>query len=257
MPLLGRMSLQQHMWESLSLLLNLHYIQAVSEIRRISASLNLYSVPNNIRIVAVDPGVNLGVATIDFDLKEKKFKVKHAYTLDLGRYIPVDEDQDKRSMIMKRLTTVKEFIKSYLESWQPNYGAHETAYVPHGGGGASVYSYASLIENIICIKFAFIESSSDIKVFEINPTTVKMSTVGYKSSDKTLILKALIADPMIDLSEIDVTRLNQHNADAIAIGITCIRENFNLHDISDETVFGFKGKTNGGKKPSRPKRRKK
>lgn len=212
---------------------------------------------NFIRICAVDPGVNLGVATIDFDLKEKIFKVRHAFTLDLSRFIPADEEQDKRSIVLQRLTTVKTFIKSYLETWQPHYGAHETAYVPHGGGGASVYSYASLIENIICIKFGFIESSSDIKVFEINPTTVKMSTVGYKSSDKTLILKSLIADPMVDLSEIDITRLNQHNADAIAIGITCIRENFNLRDICNETVFGFKGKTNGGKKPSRTKRRKK
>lgn len=212
---------------------------------------------NVLRITAVDPGVNLGVATIDFDLNTKIFKVRHAYTLDLVRFIPADEEQDKRSIVLQRLTTVKAFVKSYLETWQPHYGAHETAYVPHGGGGASVYSYASLIENIISIKFGFIESSSDIKVFEINPTTVKMSTVGYKSSDKTLILKSLIADPMIDLSEIDVSRLNQHNADAIAIGITCIRENFKLCDISEETVFSFKGKTNGGKKPSRPKRRKK
>lgn len=209
---------------------------------------------NVLRIVAVDPGVNLGVATIDFDLKEKKFIVKHAYTLDLSRFIPSGEDDDKRAIVLKRLTTVKAFIKQYLLSWQPHIGAHETAYVPHGGGGASVYSYASLIENIISIKFGFIESSNDIKVFEINPTTVKMSIVGYKSSDKNLVLKSLIADPDIDLSEIDVSRLNQHNADAIGIGITCIRENFNLRDISGETVFSFKGKSNGGKKPSRPKR---
>lgn len=211
--------------------------------------------PSNVlRIVAVDPGVNLGVATIDFDLKTKKFIVKHAYTLDLSRFIPSDENDDKRNIVLKRLTTIKGFLKQYLTTWQPHYGAHETAYVPHGRGGASVYSYASLIENIISIKFGFIESSSDIKVFEINPTTVKMCIVGYKSSDKNLVLKSLIADPDVDLSEIDVTRLNQHNADAIGIGITCIRENFNLRDISNETIFGFKGKTNGGKKPTRPKR---
>lgn len=212
---------------------------------------------NFIRIVSVDPGVNLGVAVIDFDLEEKKFIVRHAYTLDLSRFIPSDEEQDKRSIVLQRLTTVKAFIKQYLKSWQPHFGAHETAYVPHGRGGASVYSYASLIENIISIKFGFIESSSDIKVFEINPTTVKMSVVGHKSSDKKAVLNALVADKDVDLSEINVSRLNQHNADAIAIGITCIRENFNLRYISKETVFGFKGKTNGGKKPNRLKRNKK
>ncbi len=210
---------------------------------------------DNIRIVAVDPGVNLGVAVIDFNLKEKIFKVKHAFTLDLSRFIPSDEETDKRTLVIQRLTTVKAFLKEYLKTWEPNFGAHETAYVPHRGGGASIYSFASLVENIISIKFAFIESAKDSKIFEVNPTTMKICIVGFKSSDKTLVLKALKADPTIDLSEIDVSRLNQHNADAIGIGITAIRENFSISDVGESTSFNLRGKANGGKKPSKSKRR--
>ena len=212
---------------------------------------------DDIRVVAVDPGNNLGVAVIDFNLKDKVCKVRHAHTFDLKKAVPDEENGDKRAIIVRRLQMAKSFLKKYFETWRPNFGAHETAYVPHGGGGASVYSFASLVENIISIKFAFFESAKDAKVFEVNPTTMKICIVGFKSSDKTLILKALKADPTVDLSEIDVGRLNQHNADAIGIGITCIRENFSLSGDGENTSFNLRRKGNGGKKPSKPKRRRK
>ncbi len=103
---------------------------------------------DKLRIVAVDPGVNLGVAVIDFYLKTKKFKVMDAYTLNLSKYIPSDDENNNREISLKRLTELKRFLKHYLKVWKPDIGAHETAYVPHRGGGASIYSYASLIENI-------------------------------------------------------------------------------------------------------------
>ncbi len=203
---------------------------------------------DKLRIVAVDPGVNLGVAVIDFYLKTKKFKVMDAYTLNLSKYIPSDDENNNREISLKRLTELKRFLKHYLKVWKPDIGAHETAYVPHRGGGASIYSYASLIENILTIKFSFIESASDARIFEVNPTLVKTTIVGFKSSDKSLILKALIADEDIDLSSIDLNTLNQHNADAIGIGITCLKDNLRLTQNDDQVSFSFRVKKNAKRK---------
>lgn len=203
---------------------------------------------DKLRIVAVDPGVNLGVAVIDFYLKTKKFKVMDAYTLNLSKYIPSDDENNNREISLKRLAELKRFLKHYLKVWKPDIGAHETAYVPHRGGGASIYSYASLIENILTIKFSFIESASDARIFEVNPTLVKTTIVGFKSSDKSLILKALIADEDIDLSSIDLNTLNQHNADAIGIGITCLKDNLRLTQNDDQVSFSFRVKKNAKRK---------
>ena len=203
---------------------------------------------DKLRIVAVDPGVNLGVAVIDFYLKTKKFKVMDAYTLNLSKYIPSDDENNNREISLKRLAELKRFLKHYLKVWKPDIGAHETAYVPHRGGGASIYSYASLIENILTIKFSFIESASDARIFEVNPTLVKTTIVGFKSSDKSLILKALIADEDIDLSSIDLNTLNQHNADAIGIGITCLKNNLRLTQNDDQVSFSFRVKKNAKRK---------
>ena len=200
---------------------------------------------DKIRVVSVDPGVNLGVAVIDYYLETKKFKVLDAYTLDLSKYIPNSDEEDKRDISLRRLAKLKLFLKNYIKLWQPDIGAHETAYVPHRGGGASIYSFASLIENILVIKFSFIESSHDFRILEVNPTLVKTTIVGIKSSDKTLVLKALKENKDIDLSDIEVDKLNQHNADAIAIGVTGILVNLNVITRHGSTFISFRRKPNG------------
>ena len=212
---------------------------------------------DNIRIVAFDPGVNLGAAAIDFNLVTRQFKVLHAMTLNLTKYISLEEGDDKREKVIERLDVVKTFVAKYVRSWTPHLVAHETAYVPSQGGGASIFSFASLVENIITIKFGIKSAQSDAKIFEVNPTTMKICIVGFKSSDKKLVLAALIKDPTIDLSDINVNKLNQHNADAIGIGVTAIRENVSVSGTGECAVFNLRGKVNGAKKPNRVKRNRK
>ena len=209
---------------------------------------------DKLRIVAFDPGVNLGAVALDFDIHTGMFKVLNAMTLNLSRFVPSEDDDNKREKVVERLDVVKAFVAKYTKSWEPHLLAHETAYVPHKGGGASIYSFASLVENIITIKFGIKQAQKDAKIFEVNPTTMKINIVGFKSSDKTLVLKALIKDPKIDLSLINVNKLNQHNADAIGIGVTAVRENVAVKIINGIEAFHLRGKSSGTKKSSRIKR---
>lgn len=199
---------------------------------------------DKLRLVAVDPGNNLGTAVIDFDYTAKKFIVQDAYTFKLARYIPVDDDSNNSIVVLRRLAKLKRFLNNYLSVWSPNVACHETAYVPHRGGGASIFSFASLTENIITIKHCFRESSKDMPVFAINPTSVKMCVVGVKSSDKTAVLKALLADEQIDLSNVKPEFLDEHSADAIAIGITCLRNHLTL----ENNTVSFRRRVENGRR---------
>lgn len=199
---------------------------------------------DRLRFVSVDPGTNLGVAIIDYDVVTHKVIVKDAYTLDLSRLIPSDDHEDKQRMVLLRLTRMKAFLNNYIKRWKPQFAAHETAYVPNRGGGASIASFASLIENILTIRFCFFDKDNDMRVFAINPSAVKFCIAGEKSSDKKLILNALLKDENVDLSALKSTALDQHSADAVGIGITCIRQNFQFNGSN----FKIRAKKNGGKK---------
>ena len=63
-----------------------------------------------------------------------------------------------------------------------------------------------------------------------------------------------IEDPKIDLSLINTAKLNQHNADAIGIGVTAVRDNITIKIIDGIEVFHLRGKSSGTKKSSRTKR---
>lgn len=199
---------------------------------------------DNIRLVSVDPGNNLGSAVLDFDYSGEKIIVQDFHTLNLARYIPADEEIPEVITILNRQAMLRRFLKNYLETWSPNIACHETAYVPHRGGGASISSFASLTGNIVMIKFSFRESSKEMPVFAINPTSVKMCVVGEKSNDKNAVLNALLKDSQLDFSNVDTDKLDQHSADAIAIGVTCIRNHLTL----EQNTISFRRRMKGGRR---------
>lgn len=199
---------------------------------------------DNIRLVSVDPGNNLGSAVLDFDYSGEKIIVQDFHTLNLARYIPADEEIPEVITILNRQALLRRFLKNYLETWSPNIACHETAYVPHRGGGASISSFASLTGNIVMIKFSFRESSKEMPVFAINPTSVKMCVVGEKSNDKNAVLNALLKDSQLDFSNVDTDKLDQHSADAIAIGVTCIRNHLTL----EQNTISFRRRMKSGRR---------
>ena len=199
---------------------------------------------DKLRLVAIDPGNNLGSAVIDFDYDGKELIVQDFYTLNLARHIPTDEETPDITTILNRQAMLTRFLKNYLEVWSPNIACHETAYVPHRGGGASISSFASLTSNIMMIKLSFRESSKEMPVFTINPTSVKMCVVGEKSNDKNAVTSALLKDSQLNFSNVDTNKLDQHSADAIAIGVTCIRNHLTL----EQNTISFRRRMKGGRR---------
>ena len=82
------------------------------------------------------------------------------------------------------------------------------------------------------------------KLFAINPTSVKMCVVGEKSNDKNAVTSALLKDSQLNFSNVDTNKLDQHSADAIAIGVTCIRNHLTL----EQNTISFRRRMKGGRR---------
>ena len=72
----------------------------------------------------------------------------------------------------------------------------------------------------------------------------EVAIIGLEKAGKSTFANALLKDDAVDLSELKSTALDQHSADAVGIGITCIRQNFQFNGSN----FKIRVKKNGGKK---------
>lgn len=208
------------------------------------------STSRTLKIVAVDPGNNLGMACLEVDLDSKMIKAIDAHTLVLDDVLAYyhAEIVETHGNLLARTFAINKYLQKYCDKHEPDYGAHETAFSAHGRVrfGNSVESFAKLRENILAIKLAMMHHSSTMAIIPINPQTVKYAVVGAQSGDKSAVTKALLAKEDLTL-DFDHKYLDEHGWDAIAIGYTFIKKQIlgvpkNEHSKCDQRTKGNKVK---------------
>lgn len=177
------------------------------------------------RVLSVDPGVNLGLAILE--LVENKVNVLDVHTLKIDNYIEkfLPEILRIEGITIARTIAIEENIVKLLRTWQIDHLCHETAYSSHGrmGFGRNVVEpFAKLRENILAIKLAYRLYDKDSVSFAINPMTVKTVVVGERSNDKDAVSRALLSKTDIEF-DCEINGLDQHSWDAIAIGYTFLK----------------------------------
>ena len=189
-------------------------------------------------IVSVDPGVNLGLSCLELDLETKQTKVLDAHTCSLND-IAENYYSDRihcLGLALTRITVIEDLIKDYAAFWQPDFFIHETAFSAHGRKfGGSIESFASLRENILGIKLAACRYDSSIPIISINPNTVKYCVIGEKNNDKDQMKDGIKSKTDLDLSGVNVDKLDQHGVDSIAIGYTFIHKH--IYGVQDVKCF--------------------
>lgn len=180
------------------------------------------------RIVSIDPGVNLGLACLEVDLDTRAITGLEAHTCYLNSIVDNyhEELAAVHGMQMARMVAIEQIINAYCDGWLPDFHVHETAYSAHGRGhhSGSIESYAILRENILAIRLGFMRTEPSMRVYNVNPSTVKYTVVGVKSSDKDAVKNALMQKDDLDVSKINLDLLDQHAIDAIAIGYTFVHK---------------------------------
>ena len=66
---------------------------------------------DKLRIVAFDPGVNLGAVALDFDIHTGMFKVLNAMTLNLSRFVPSEDDDNEKVPVRIMVSVPKKKFK--------------------------------------------------------------------------------------------------------------------------------------------------
>lgn len=184
-------------------------------------------ITRHLSIIAVDPGINLGVASLHYNYETKEVIVNDATTFVLAQYIDafLSEVEQSRGIEVARTLAVEQILYQYCDNYLPDILVHETAFSSHGRVrfGNAVESFARLRENILAIKLAAYNFDTNLQVFTVNPVTVKYTVVGKKGNDKDDISSNLVklSDLKIDCK---TDHLDQHGWDAIAIGYTFIKK---------------------------------
>lgn len=206
--------------------------------------------PSILRIVAVDPGNNMGLSFLEFDRDTMRVKCVDSHTVVIDRHIEVywSELLATHGTLLARTYAIGKIVGKYCDGWTPDFLVHETAFSAHGrrGFGNSVESFASLRENILAIKLATMSANTSIRIIPINPQTVKYAVAGKQSNDKDDISNALRKLPDLDI-ECDTEFLDQHSWDSMAIGYTFVKKNIlgvpkNEHSKRNKRTKGNKAK---------------
>lgn len=181
----------------------------------------------HLEVVGVDPGNNLGQACLKVDLLTGVIIVQDALTSDIDRLLEVHYPElvETHGKLLARTFMINDVLGKYCRAWEPDFLAHETAFSSHGRlrFGNAVESFACLRENILAIKLAAMHYDTSLKIMPVNPNTVKYAVPGAQSSDKSEIKKGLMSKEDV-VFNMDVTFLDQHAWDAIAIAYTFIKK---------------------------------
>lgn len=178
-----------------------------------------------LRVMSIDPGTNsLGLSVHELNITHGTMVVLDAYTVNVPRVMNLYcADtlfyQDER---VAKLKAVEYAVANYARSWEIERAVSEAPYM-----GKFPAAYAALVSCINAIRSGCSNYDSTLYLDIIDPATVKkMLGVPGNSGDKSLIAKAIEKSETIDTSLIDVSDMDEHSLDSIAVGHAYFRLNY-------------------------------
>lgn len=159
------------------------------------------------KIIAFDPGYErLGIAILE--------------KTELGKDVVIFSECFKTSVKYShpdRLGQIANKVLDLLKEFSPEQMAIETLFFSKNTKTAMKVSEARGVLMAMCAKEGLV-------VNEYSPQAIKIAVTGSGSSDKSQVLK------MVGLiTKIDLSKKNDDEIDAIAVGLTCLATLRNIH----------------------------
>lgn len=180
---------------------------------------------NKLRVMSIDPGTNmLGLSVHELNLTHGTMLVLDAHTVNVPRVMNLHCSdtlfyQDER---VAKLKAVEYAVANYARSWEIERAVSEAPYM-----GKFPAAYAALVSCINAIRSGCSYYDSTLYLDIIDPATVKKQLgVPGNSGDKSLITRAIEKLETIDTSLIDLSSLDEHSVDSIAVGHAYLKLNF-------------------------------
>ena len=180
-----------------------------------------YEKPEPFRIVSIDPGSDtLGLAHFDYDFNTRLLSLVEVETLQGHRNAKIDpEFAETHGNRIARLRSHRRVLERYFTRVKPHKVISEAPFM-----GQHAAAYAALVECIAYIRFALEYYDDTVPLVLIDPPTVKNGVGAPGNADKDRMRQAVLEaskhPPFINPSRIDLTVLDEHSIDAIAVGLT-------------------------------------
>lgn len=172
---------------------------------------------NKLRVMSVDPGTNaLGLSAHEFNLTHGTMTVLDAYTVNVPRVTNLycSDTLFYHDERVAKLKAIEMSISNYARAWEIENAVSEAPYM-----GKFPAAYSALVSCINAIRSGCSFYDATIYLQVIDPATVKKQLgVPGNSGDKSLVIKAIEKSDIIDTSLIDLSKLDEHSIDAIAVG---------------------------------------
>jgi len=172
-------------------------------------------------LISIDPGLsNAGIAIYNLS--------QYAVIDNITAFTIKPSNKDKRINLnedivgdrMIRLHSLKQSIKDLIENYQPSIVVHEGAFYSSFRPSA----YGSLIETISYIKLGILEVTTNIVIDSLQPLLIKKIVGAGMTKGKIDVKKCLSDNKLImDKLDIDLSELDEHAIDAIAIGYSYLK----------------------------------
>jgi Holliday junction resolvasome RuvABC endonuclease subunit len=169
---------------------------------------------NDLRIISIDPGNNMGIVLTTVDVNTLEIKAVETHLLILDYF----NNNFQENALVNKLFSLNRFIIEIVESFQPHIMALENAFM-HTRFAKAVMQLSQYISTI---EIATKHVSKDILIKKYQPTVIKKTIGAGGGGDKDAVAKAI--NETKEYPMIDALILSEHEADALAIGYTCIQE---------------------------------
>ena len=171
--------------------------------------------PLSVRVVSIDPGMNMGICVSNLDFTQQKQEVLFVDTFYIDKKKKGFEDKPYglASNALINTQTIRKLIGDVLQEYQPDVVICEAAFL-----GKFPQACASLCLCLNAIETAVFDYDYDVGFYTFDPPTVKNAMGVYgRSKDKDDMQKALMKNERI-ISEKDLSVLDEHSVDSICVG---------------------------------------
>jgi len=184
------------------------------------------SYEHEIRIVGIDPGsINLGFASVVYDIKEKKIKHAKAWSIKSDKIIGDDRiAENQHSERFLRIQAQKKNLLRLLKFYNPSVVCCETPFFNMLRPSA----FAPLVEILFSIRETCFYYNPTIPFIGVEPKLVKRTFGAGANADKNAMKNRIIEIKDEFYMEQDMDKLDEHSIDALAIVFTYI--NIHLKD---------------------------
>lgn len=188
--------------------------------------------PEIVRVIGIDPSTtNMGVCIIDVDLTVKTpYKLVYVNTIkgDKVLYdIPIQYDDTTATSVLARSYCLSRALGELLDFYTTEFVLHDdgemevrqrhlTGIIEDNFLGAAVLTFKQLVQFVSLAQNAYI--SRGIHVSSVLPNPAKdIVGANFKGSQKEDVHKGVMAYEHLDSTGFDLTVLDEHSADSVAV----------------------------------------